>query len=183
MRFTKTLFTTVLFGASVFSFQSTAWADTLEQQFQQGLEATKRGDYQTAFKLWLPLAEQGNASIQFNLGLMYKKGQGIKQDDFEAVKWFRKAAEQGDAEAQLILGAMYGDGRGVKQDDFEAVKWFRKAADQGHAKAQVLLGLSYILGKGVQVNKVLAKEWFGKACDNGEQQGCEMYKQLNQGTK
>lgn len=78
---------------------------------------------------------------------------------------------------------MYGDGRGVKQDDFEAVKWFRKAADQGHAKAQVLLGLSYILGKGVQVNKVLAKEWFGKACDNGEQQGCEMYKQLNQGTK
>lgn len=183
MRFTKTLFTTVLFGASVFSFQSTAWADTLEQQFQQGLEATKRGDYQTAFKLWLPLAEQGNASIQFNLGLMYKKGQGIKQDDFEAVKWFRKAAEQGEANAQSNLGNMYVDGRGVKQDDFEAVKWFRKAADQGHAKAQVLLGLSYILGKGVQVNKVLAKEWFGKACDNGEQQGCEMYKQLNQGTK
>ncbi|WP_326483199.1 tetratricopeptide repeat protein, partial [Haemophilus influenzae] len=78
---------------------SIAWADTLEQQFQQGLEATKRGDYQTAFKLWLPLAEQGNASIQFNLGLMYKKGQGIKQDDFEAVKWYRQAAEQGNAKA------------------------------------------------------------------------------------
>lgn len=36
MRFTKTLLTTALFGASVFSFQSTAWADTQEQQFQQG---------------------------------------------------------------------------------------------------------------------------------------------------
>ena len=41
MRFTKTLLTTALFGASVFSFQSTAWADTPEQQFQQGFEATK----------------------------------------------------------------------------------------------------------------------------------------------
>lgn len=68
MRFTKTLLTTALFGASVFSFQSTAWADTLEQQFQQGLEATERGDYQTAFKLWLPLAEQGNATSQFLVG-------------------------------------------------------------------------------------------------------------------
>ena len=63
MKLTKTLLTTALLGASVFSFQSTAWADTQEQQFQQGFEATTRGDYQTAFKLWLPLAEQGNASV------------------------------------------------------------------------------------------------------------------------
>ncbi|HHV6527378.1 TPA: tetratricopeptide repeat protein, partial [Haemophilus influenzae] len=129
---------------------SIAWADTLEQQFQQGLEATKRGDYQTAFKLWLPLAEQGNASIQFNLGLMYKKGQGIKQDDFEAVKWFRKAAEQGVADAQLNLGNMYAKGLGVKQDDVEAVKWYRQAAEQGNAKAQFNLGLMYDNGRGVK---------------------------------
>ena len=51
----KNTFTTALLGASIFSFQSTAWADTLEQQFQQGSEATTRGDYQTTFKfcyLW-----------------------------------------------------------------------------------------------------------------------------------
>ena len=116
MKLTKTLFTTALLGASIFSFQSTAWADMPEQQFQQGLEATKRGDYQTAFKLWLPLAEQGNASTQFNLGLMYNKGQGVKQDDVEAVKWYRKAAEQGEAKAQFALGLMYEGGRGVKQE-------------------------------------------------------------------
>ncbi|HHF3780583.1 TPA: tetratricopeptide repeat protein, partial [Haemophilus influenzae] len=117
MKLTKTLITTALLGASVFSFQSTAWADTLEQQFQQGLTAYEQSDYQTAFKLWLPLAEQGNASVQFNLGLMYSKGQGVKQDDFEAVKWYRKAAEQGHAKAQYNLGNMYANGRGVKQDD------------------------------------------------------------------
>ena len=79
MKLTKTLLTTALFGASVFSFQSTAWADTLEQQFQQGFEAATREDYQTAFKLWLPLAEHGYAGAQFNLGVMYDNGRGVNK--------------------------------------------------------------------------------------------------------
>ena len=181
MKFSKTLITTAILGFSLASFHSIAWADTPEQQFQQGAEAVTRGDYQTAFKLWLPLAEQGNASAQFNLGVMYNKGQGVKQDDVEAVKWYRKAAKQGDASAQFNLGSMYADGRGVKQDDFEAVKWFRKAAEQGDATAQLILGISYLFGKGVQVNKSLAKEWLGKACNNGKQEGCKYYGKLNRG--
>ncbi|KAL1001113.1 sel1 repeat family protein [Haemophilus influenzae] len=181
MKLTKTLLTTALLGASVFSFQSTAWADTPVQQFQQGLTAYEQSDYQTAFKLWLPLAEQGNADAQFNLGLMYYNGRGVKQDDFEAVKWYRKAAEQGNVYAQFNLGNMYHDGRGVKQDDVESVKWYRKAAEQGNVYAQFIVGGSYLLGKGVQVNKSLAKEWFGKACDNGDQDGCEYYSKLNRG--
>ena len=132
MKLTKTLLTTVLLGASVFSFQSTAWADTPEQQLQQGLEATKRGDYQTAFKLWLPLAEQGDASAQFNLGLMYDKGQGVKQDDVEAVKWYRQAAEQGYAKAQYNLGVKYYQGEGVRQDKGQAKEWFGKACQNGN---------------------------------------------------
>ena len=132
MKLTKTLLTTALFGASVFSFQSTAWADTPEQQFQQGLTAYEQSDYQTAFKLWLPMAEQGDANVQFNLGVMYAKGQGVKQDDFEAVKWFRKAAEQGHAKAQAILGFSYLLGeRGVQVNKSLAKEWFGKACDNG----------------------------------------------------
>ncbi|HHF5441502.1 TPA: tetratricopeptide repeat protein [Haemophilus influenzae] len=181
MRFTKTLFTTALFGASVFSFQSTAWADTLEQQFQQGSEATTRGDYQTTFKFLLPLAEQGNALAQMMLGVMYAKGQGVKQDDVEAVKWYRKAAEQGYADAQANLGSAYSAGRGVRQDYIEAVKWFKKAAENGSADGQFKLGLVYLIGQSIQKDRTLAKEWFGKACDNGEQRGCEYYGKLNRG--
>ena len=132
MRFTKTLFTTALFGASVFSFQSTAWADTLEQQFQQGSEATTRGDYQTTFKFLLPLAEQGNAQAQLMLGNMYANGLGVKQDDVEAVKWYRKAAEQGVANAQAMLGFLYFLGkRGVQVNKSLAKEWFGKACDNG----------------------------------------------------
>ena len=132
MKLTKTLLTTALFGASVFSFQSTAWADTLEQQFQQGLTAYEQSNYQTAFKLWLPLAEQGDAQAQGGLGMMYERGLGVKQDDFEAVNWYRKAAEQGDADAQAILGFLYLLGeRGVQVNKSLAKEWFGKACDNG----------------------------------------------------
>ena len=99
MKFPKTLITTAILGFSLASFHSAAWADTPEQQFQQGFDAFQKNDYQTAFKLWLPLAEQGDVNAQFNLGVIYEKGQGVKQDYFEAVNWYRKASEQGYAKA------------------------------------------------------------------------------------
>ena len=57
---------------------------------------------------WYRLAaEQGYADAQNNLGVMYRKGQGVPQDDKTAVKWYRLAAEQGNADAQYNLGLMY----------------------------------------------------------------------------
>ena len=69
------------------------------------------------------------------------KGQGVPQDDKEAVKWYRLSAEQGYAEAQFNLGFMYDNGEGVPQDYKEAVKWYRLSAEQGNALGQYNLGL------------------------------------------
>ena len=71
---------------------------------------------------WKPLAEQGFAQSQTNLGLMYGKDQGVKQNYKEAVKWYQVAAEQGLAQAQHNLGVMYGRGQGVAKDYQEAAK-------------------------------------------------------------
>ncbi len=76
------------------------------QDFDAGLAAYERGDYAAALKEWKPLAEQGYAAAQFNLGAMYDNGQGVPQDDAQAVQWYRLAAEQGMAEAQNNLGVM-----------------------------------------------------------------------------
>ena len=81
-------------------------------------------------------AEQGDADAQYNLGVRYQTGRGVKQDDAEAVNWYRQAAAQGNATGQNNLGVMYRDGHGVKQDDAEAVNWYRQAAAQGNAYAQ-----------------------------------------------
>ena len=35
---------------------------------------------------------------------MYDTGNGVAQNDTEALKWFRKSAEQGYAKAQYNLG-------------------------------------------------------------------------------
>ena len=124
-----------------------------------GLSAFQRQDYETALRLWRPLADQGNASAQSNLGFMYADGRGVTKDDVQAVKWYRLAADQGDADAQSGLGFMYVNGRGVPKDDVQAVKWLRLAADQGNAFAQSDLGFMYANGRGVPRDYVLAYMW------------------------
>ena len=145
-----------------------------------GLAQAVLADNVPDFKETLQAAGQGYAKAQFNLGLMYYNGQGVRQDYTQAVQWYRKAAEQGLADAQYNLGVAYEKGKGVRQDDAQAVQWYRKAAEQGDAEAQYNLGVMYTQGQGVRQNLVIAKEWYGKACDNGSQQGCDNYRELNQ---
>jgi TPR repeat protein len=109
--------------------------------FEDGLAAHGRGDYAEAAKNFRKAAEQGDASAHYNLGVLYKTGKGVPQDNAEAVKWFQKAADQGSEPAQSRLGFMYRTGQGVLQDFAEAVKWYRKAAEQGNATVQGVLGV------------------------------------------
>jgi TPR repeat protein len=62
---------------------------------------------------------------------MYANGRGVKQDNAEAIKWFRLAAAQGNAVAQGMLGAMYYTGEGVTQDYVRAHMWFNLAGASG----------------------------------------------------
>ena len=64
--------------------------------YKAGLEAYERGDYATALREWRPLAEQGDASAQYNLGLLYTNGQGVPQDFVQAYKWYYLASASGD---------------------------------------------------------------------------------------
>ena len=104
-----------------------------DDDFDDALNAADRGDYKTAYKLWLPLAELGDAEAQHLLGLMYYEGQGDPQEYKEAVKWFRLSAEQGDNEAQCHLGVSYSEGQGVEQDYNEALKWYLLSGEQGYS--------------------------------------------------
>ena len=99
-----------------------------------GMEAYLKEDYATALKLLRPLAEQGYASAQYNLGVMYANGEGVIQNYKEAVKWYRLAAGHGDGEAQNSLGLMYANGEGVIQDYVLAHMWSNLAASNGNEK-------------------------------------------------
>jgi TPR repeat protein len=141
--------------------------------YEDGLAAVHRGDYATALKLLIPLAQKRHAWAQYNLGVMYDQGEGVAPDDKEAVKWYRLAADQGIAQAEFNLGHMYYEGHGVAQDYKEAMKWYRLAADQGLAQAQSNLGVMYAQGQGVAQDYVRAHMWMnlGAASLSGDKTG------------
>ena len=62
--------------------------------YDDGVRAFVRGDYNTALRLWRPLAEQGDAKAQFNLGVMYVRGAGVRRDRVVAHKWLNLAANR-----------------------------------------------------------------------------------------
>ncbi len=103
--------------------------------FNKGVAAYESGDFATALGEFRPLAEQGDADAQYNLGVMYEKGRGVPQDDKIALKWFTLSAEQGYARAQNNLGVMYYNGEGVIKDNVYAHMWGNIAASNGLEKA------------------------------------------------
>ena len=115
-----------------------------------------------AFKNALRSAEQGQAKAQFNVGLMYANGIGVKQDYQKAMTWYRKAADKGFAPAQYLVGSKYASGQGIKADVQKAFFWYSKAAEQGEAKALFKLGQLYSLPQ-----PELAKSHIRKAAEKG----------------
>ena len=109
-----------------------AWAD-----YQAGMDANNRGDYATALREWRPLAEQGDARAQFDLGLLYENGDGVSRDYAKAHQWYEKSAAQGGAKAQFYLGMQCAFGEGVPLDLVQAHMWYSLAAGNGHAAATV----------------------------------------------
>ena len=135
--------------------------------FQKGLSAYNKKDYLSAIDEWRPLAEQGDAYAQYNLGMMYAEGKGVAQNDSSSVKWFTLAAKNGNAIAQVNLGFMYQYGKGIKKDNKEAVSWYRLAAEQGNIEGQVNLGLMYRSGKGIRQDYILSHMWWSIASVQG----------------
>jgi uncharacterized protein len=80
MRWFSGLLLTVLLTVG---FGAVALAD-----YAAGLKAAQAGDFATAFREWKTSAEQGDAGAQYNLGQMYRRGDGVAQDYNEAVRWY-----------------------------------------------------------------------------------------------
>lgn len=125
-------------------------------------------------KIWVA----GEDTAQYNLGLMYYSGNGVRKSYGKALEWYSKAAMQGNPHAQYSLGKMYysGDADNGNRYDFkatkwfsEAIKWYRKSAEQGNADSQYKLGAMYKYGHGVAQSDVEAIKWFFKSASQGNE--------------
>ena len=106
-------------------------------------EAYKQNYYNSVNQSLLIDAENGDIDAQYQLGVIYAKGDGVEKDDKLSFLWFEKAAKQGYSEAQYTLGLMYSSGKGVDQDNEIALKWFEKSAKQGHTDSLNIIKSMY----------------------------------------
>lgn len=148
-------------------------ADILEEAKQ----AYNYGNYNKAMTLFKKISNNAEAALL--IGSMYEFGEGVAQNDAEAVRWYRKGAEQGNARAQCNLGYMYENGKGVARDYAEALKWYRKSAEQGYAYAQDRLGIMYEFGEGVAQDYSEAVRWYRKSAEQGINHAKKALKRLN----
>ena len=130
--------------------------------YAKGMDAYFAGKYTTAFKLIKPAADAGNFLAEYQLGLMYDFGQGIRENNAEALDWYRKAANKNDPRAEVALAQRLMDGRDIARDQAGAISWYRKAAAQGQLTALLRLAVAYRDGQGVPKDVVLAHVFASK---------------------
>lgn len=68
-------------------------------------------------------AYKGDPEAQYQLGMIYMRGDGVNVDAKSAVEWFKRSAEQGHRAAQLALADCYTYGWGVEVDETQAEYW------------------------------------------------------------
>jgi TPR repeat protein len=136
-----------------------------------GLRAYQQGDYATAMKEFMPLAEAGQASAQAAVGQMYLNGEGVPQDAALAAMWLEKAAEGGNARARYQVGNMYAGGMGVPLDDMKASYYLLRAANQNMAEAQLSMAQRFYHGLGVPKDMVQSFLYAALSARQGNQDG------------
>lgn len=67
----------------------------------------EKQQYEEAFSIFLPLANDNNPIAMYYIGLCFRKGCFVEEDQKEAFRWFLKSAEQGHSEAQYLIGLAY----------------------------------------------------------------------------
>tara|TARA_B100000676_G_C18078151_1_gene849161 strand:- start:2322 stop:3014 length:693 start_codon:yes stop_codon:yes gene_type:complete len=98
---------------SLYSFESMADEDYAAQLY-------KNKKYKAAGKIWNNRAIEGDPLAQFNLGLLFEKGEGFKIDPTLAESWYRRAANAGLGEAQFNLAVLLS-----KDTPKESLFWFQ----------------------------------------------------------
>lgn len=152
-------------------------AASVQNGYDSGIAAYKRGHYQAALFDFEQRANQGDPVAQFCLGFMYNHSQvpipkkllknAAEEYKVNAETWYTKAAEQGYPMALNNLGVMYvrlyEESKGKNSKALEiAEKWFQKAASKGYGYPPAQYNL-YIIVEQADT----ALEWLLKAAKQG----------------
>lgn len=126
-------------------------------------------DYTKAAKWFEEAAHNGSANAQYNLGVLYHQGLGVKKDTARAIQMYRVAASNNHPEALYNLAIAYVEGVGVEYNPQIASTYFERAADGGIVEAAYNLGLLHENGLLGESQPDEAVFWYKIATDKGNQ--------------
>ena len=124
-----------------------------------------------ARKWYSMAAEQGHPEAAFNLGLMYRDGDGVIRDTKKAFAYFHQSAEAGLPLAMFNVALAYNSGIGVEQNKDSAFCWASRGADAGDAQSMYTVALLYYQGLGTKVDKEEATRWAYRSAKAGSADG------------
>jgi TPR repeat protein len=143
-------------------------APSSDEVCKNGLRLASEKKFEEAAKQFKIAAELGHAEAQYQLGVLYFKGQGVIKDEKEAAQWYQKATAHDHPLATYYYGSCLLHGKGVAKNQDEGLKLYFKAADKGVMAAQYYLGVYHAEGKYVTRDLTKAREWLKKAADQGD---------------
>ena len=133
------------------------------QSVKAGIDAWQRADYDSAVKIWRPLAEAGDADAAFNLGQAYRLGRGVPISLAASQTWLERAARKGHLDAQTTLGLLLFNGG----NRVSGLRWLRTAAEHGEPRALLIYGTALFNGDGVVRDPVRAYAYVSRAAAQG----------------
>ena len=139
--------------------------DAKADAYLKGFQALDQKDYKTALYYLSMFAANGDARANYNLGIMYREGLGVGQDDIEALTHFIAAAEDGHMLGNYAVGLAFLRGRGSDVDAETALSYLKEATLLGHALSPVEMGRIYLEGRLTKKNVVAAHFWWSVARD------------------
>jgi len=137
-------------------------------EYGVAVDHLKAGEFKKAKPILVELANNGNTFAQKTLGLMYIRGDGVKQDVKQSAYWYGKAAASGDKNQAVIdsmyqMAIFYSGYKGHLKDFTKTYYWFSQAASMGDVESMNQLGILYYDGNGIEQSYANAFKWLSKA--------------------
>tara|TARA_R110001583_G_C5671033_1_gene411102 strand:- start:16559 stop:17824 length:1266 start_codon:yes stop_codon:yes gene_type:complete len=156
---------------------------SLADDVEDGITAYQQHDYQTALNAWNRAAQQDDSDAEYNLGQLYRLGQGVKLNYLTAQSYYIKAAKKNHQLAQLNLGTMYYSGKLGPDQTENAYYWLQKAAENDNAQAQWMIGVMLFNGQGVPQDIIAAYSWLTLASEHQHSQATLDHAKLKAGLR
>ena len=133
----------------------TAGAQNADDLYKEGKALYDAKNYVAALAKLKPAAQKGNKKAQYRVGRCYDKGNGVEEDNQEAIKWYQKSADQGYYKAEYQLARAYVKGKAVTASDKKAKMWVKRAVSGKKHGAEMLQEIKDGAADGDKIDKRL----------------------------